>query len=171
MRGDMFLSLIICLVLGISAVPLSHRRRRETDFGCSADQFWNEDVNKCLECSLCENQSKTPGCESCPKACEEGRFWNTDNQQCISCEICRSQPKTPECDRCKQKDLATTPKPEADLKFPFWTWILIILVFVVSLPIALAWYKSRKITTSTVAKPVQEIGNSEGTNNQMLESD
>ncbi|XP_059809258.1 tumor necrosis factor receptor superfamily member 1A [Hypanus sabinus] len=169
MKGELMATLGLCLVLCMSAAPVA-RSKRETSQGCATDQFWNEDLSKCLECSLCEIHTNTPGCDACPKTCEDGKFWNNDNQQCISCEICKSQPKTPQCDLCSNVEFPTT-EPEVNLDLPLWIWIVIILVFVVSVPIGLAWYKSKEFNTSAVAKPVQEIGTADAPNQHMLASD
>lgn len=80
MRGDMFLSLIICLVLGISAVPLSHRRRRETDFACEDGRFWNTDNQQCISCEICRSQPKTPECDRCKQKEIEPNYENTEDK-------------------------------------------------------------------------------------------
>ncbi|XP_069768957.1 uncharacterized protein [Narcine bancroftii] len=166
-----WLMAIFLTLLLPSSVEAAPRSRRESDLGCASDQFWNEDVARCLDCALCQKQEKTPGCEICPKSCGDGSFWNTDNQQCISCKICKSQPKTPQCDTCINKDVAATPQPEKVRAFPLWTWLIVVVVLVVSLPIGIAWYRTRFLHTSTVAKPVQEIGTGDSANQQMLGSD
>ncbi|XP_067837503.1 uncharacterized protein si:rp71-1c10.7 [Heptranchias perlo] len=129
--------------------------------------FWNDDMSKCLSCTICKNQSKTPGCGDCPRECEQGRFWNFDTQRCISCDLCLSHPNTPQCPVC----IFTDRTPQY-LDIPAWVWILIATVIVVmALTAGAACLKAKVLQPSEAAKPVQEIGIREDVEQQMLTTD
>ncbi|XP_067882815.1 uncharacterized protein si:rp71-1c10.7 [Heterodontus francisci] len=169
MKGAFLSALAFSFILCLAGTPTQWNKRKATS-ECAYNQFWNEDLSKCLSCTICKNQSKTPGCDMCPRECEKEMFWNSDTQRCISCKICRSQPNTPQCDICA--DTPSTPHPPQKADMPAWIWVLIALA-IVAVPLAagMAWLKSKEFEESEVAKPVQEIGIGDEAEQENLASD
>uniref|UniRef100_UPI00398E625A uncharacterized protein isoform X2 n=1 Tax=Pristiophorus japonicus TaxID=55135 RepID=UPI00398E625A len=152
MKSELFATLALGLILGLTGAPTA-RDKREASSGCDYDQFWNDDMSKCLSCTICKNQSKTPGCDSCPRECRQGMFWNIDTQRCIPCEICKSQPNTPQCFTCTIKATSPPPRTAQGPDIPDWVWILIAMVIVVVLlAVVVAWVKSKGLEVSEVAR-------------------